>query len=463
MRARIALLLSLCALTVGCGVANPGGNTGTSSEESVFASSNLGGSAYRGFKVKPQFPPQRHAPAPEAVKLLYIMGDDQVISGGDNGIFANPGAKDILAAIDDQASDTVFNLAFHDEKGVGDTLLYSFRADRDPKRLSAATSLVAPGVTEVQSNNPRVFAEVMSWAFKAHPAPRRYLQVFAHGEGVYGMGNDDHQTDPKGAALPANLAYEDKTPLHEVGTAFHAATQDRPIDLVNFLSCLMGNVETMVELRGAVRYAIASELPIHVNQQSTIGLSALFDKLVGEKPHDPLAVAKDLAKAANATTKGPIGYTGYAAIAVVDLDKTHQLQLSLDRFAKALIAGLPQHGDRIRAAYDAVPLLTGPGSGTGDIPRYANMRDMWRFTTEIIQRVEEPSIRAAAVDVRKAYHAAVVQEADAGKNALQGLSIFLPPRQKASDMSTFLKGDFRKTRFGRETAWADMIAAIALN
>jgi hypothetical protein len=136
------------------------------------------------FELQPTLP---KADGPrKAVKLDYIMSDDDVISEG---------AKLTLDAFQKLPAQppTSHSLVFMDDptKGASIWLL----GDNPAARVSK--SPLAPGVTKVPSNSLQLLTKVFRWVFANYPAERRYLHVASHGSGVFGIGTDSGESPYK--------------------------------------------------------------------------------------------------------------------------------------------------------------------------------------------------------------------------------------------------------------------------
>ena len=134
----------------------------------VMGRAVLGGDAYKTFKIAPTLPKAGGQRA--AVKLTYLMNDDTA--------HQSPQSLGMLKMMDDMPQKNVHNVVFRDGGEMGDSKLYYIQnADRSPDNVANPSSLLAPGVTEVQSNNPRVFSQIVEYAFDTYPGRKKYLQI----------------------------------------------------------------------------------------------------------------------------------------------------------------------------------------------------------------------------------------------------------------------------------------------
>lgn len=433
MRRPLLASVTLALALTGCGLAptavGPAGQTAFSEIESLGRKA-LGGAAYQSFRIAPELPVTKGAR--KAVKLTYLMNDDTA--------HQSPWSEKMLAMLQGLPQKDVHNLVFRDGKAHGDSKLYYLTGK------PTEGSPLAPGVTEVQSNNPKVFSQVLAAAFGGdYQGSKRYLQVYTHGGGVFGMGTDENQTDLKGNKLPADQQIRVMA-LPELSEALRQGLKGRQLDALYFRACLMGNVEALYELRGTTRYAIASEEVSYSVDNSNLTMTKLFEDLAAQGA-EPAALAKQMA-IAGLGKQGP--RTGYATMAAVDIGKMDELKSAINTLAKALVASLPTEGAAIKAAYDAVPHAL----------QMKQMRDLWAFTAQLDQKVKDAGVKAAVRQVRDAQEAAMLHSKDAYGSGANGLSILMPARTELGKYGTFIKGEYQRVRFAKDTGWDDLLTAL---
>ncbi|MEB3327787.1 MAG: clostripain-related cysteine peptidase [Candidatus Sericytochromatia bacterium] len=444
-------VVSSLALAVLCasGCARLPGLTLAGSPAGTFDASGrraIGGAAWRGFRIAPTLP--RGEATRKAVKLTYLMTDDTK--------HQSPQSLGMLQMLDNLPQGKVHNVVFRDGKDQGDSRLYYLqKADHDKERITNPTSLLAPGVEEVASNNPRVFSQVVAWTFDQFQGRRKYLQLYTHGGGVFGIGTDENQTDPSGKPLP-KTEQQPIMRLPELSEALRQGLKGRTLDAIYFRACLMGNVEALYELRGTTRYAIASEDVSYSVDHSNLTMTKLFDTLAGadEQPAE-LARKMAIAGLGKHSNAGNGRHSGYVTMAAVDIGQLDELKTALNGLARAVLAALPKERAAILAAYDAVPNF-------GEHEKY--QRDLWAFTAALQQRVKDPGVRQAVERTRQAQQVAMLHAKDGHGSAANGLSILLPPRdlpaRERAAVAGFIKARYQETRFAKDTAWDDMLKAI---
>lgn len=441
----VSLPLAILLLVTGCGQP-PAAFAPRAAAGDLEAAGRkaIGGAAYANFKLAPELP--RADASRAAVKLTYLMTDDTA--------HQSPQSLGMVKMMDDVPQKNVHNVVFRDGGEYGDAKIYYMQAgDQSEGTIRNPQSPLAPGVGEVASNNPKVFSQVLGWTLDRYPGKRKYLQIYTHGGGVFGIGTDEKQTDLAGKPLPK----EQQTPimrLPELSEALRQGLKGRQLDMIYFRACLMSNVEALYELRGTTRYAVASEDVSSSVANSNLTMTRLFDDLAAAD-EEPAVVAKKLAIQGLAKHGDAGGqYSGYATIAAIDLGRMDELKTALNGLSRALVAALPGHKAQILAAYDGVPFF-------GDSEKY--QRDLWAFTAALDKQVADPGVKRAVADVRQAQRQAMLHARDAYGGAAGGLSIFMPPRtgDEAANGKKFLAGRYQDTRFAKDAGWDDFLDLVA--
>lgn len=446
MRA-IVLTVTLMMLVAGCGVkAMPQGFFGAGDALNANARPVLGDRAWAQFRIAAELPATKEERA--AVKLTYLMTDDTK--------HQSPQSLGMLRMLDDLPQKDVHNVVFRDGRDQGDAKLYYLvQGDGNAQSIANPGVPLAPGVTEVASNNPQVFAQVLAYTLDRYPGRRKYLQIYTHGGGVFGIGTDSNQTDPTGKALP-NEEQRSIMRIPEFAEALRQGLKGRALDAVYFRACLMGNVEALYELRGLVRYAIASEDVSYSVDNSNLNMTRLFDDLANQKT-EPAELVRQMAIAGRGkhgmtTDKDP---SGYATIAAIEIERLTELKAALNQLANAMLRAEPDEAALIREAYDAVPNF-----GNDE----TTQRDLWAFSAALQQRIKNPDLLRSIDAVRRTQRAVMLHAKDAYGPAANGLSILMPPRNLAEEkravMLKFIRTRYQTTRFAQDGTWGKFIETM---
>ncbi len=367
---------------------------------------------------------------------------------------AMPGLDQTVEGLSTVSQGMAHSLVFFDGIKDDDTRL-SYVRGLTPASKWPSSSL-APGVRELQSNNPRVLAETIRWTLGQFDQPRRYLHLMTHGHGAMGLGMDAIQTSPDGTPLPKNQQLS-LMPVADFGAALRSGLDGRQLDLTFFTSCYMSNLEALGELRGLTRYALASEAEFILMPGAMVEMPKRFEALLA-RGDEPLAIATELATMANADYSKTQGnqifnpeFTGFNAIAVVDVNRLGALTQAVDGLAEALLKAKAANRSAILAAYDETPAFDGNSTG---------MRDLLAFVQQLERRVTDPAVLADIAKVRAAQASALLFERDAFEDEAHGMSLMMPAREDLKQRLTFLRGDYRRTRFAKETSWDEFLLSL---
>lgn len=451
MRKHALVALSLMMLA-GCGQnALAPSNLNLSSDFIASAYQQIGGKAYANFKINPELPKGKDNR--KAVKLTYLCTDD---TG-----HQSPWSQKMLQMMDDLPQSGVHNVVFRDGGEHGDSRMYYIQqADGSATTVRNPQSTLAKGVGEVQSNNPKVFSQILGWTLDNYPGRRKYLQIYTHGAGVFGVGCDEKQTDLSGNTLPEEQNIG-AMPVWAFGEALRQGLKGRQLDAIYFRACLMGSVEALYELRGTTRYALASEDVSYSVDNTNLWMTKSFDDMANADL-EPAAIAKQLAIQAHA--KHPQGkddtFYGYTTFAAVDISRMDELKTAINGLSASLIKGMQNDQDAkaILAAYNAVPSV----QGEPEQDEYSEqMRDLWAFTAQLLQKSKNSTILSAVDRVRRAQETAMLHEKDCFGSAANGLSILMPSTKEISKYAKFIDGTYQKTKFAKDSNWDDFLREIA--
>jgi hypothetical protein len=362
----------------------------------------------------------------QSVLFSYIAMDDHLTRF----------AEQFLGAIHDSASDRVYDVAFADFQGPDNSYLFDFRANR-----AVAKSFLAPDLKEVTSNDPRILASTLNWAFSHYQGDFKALDLFAHGGGAIGFGTDEHQLKG-GQKFIMSVA--------EVGDAIRSGLKGRRVDLINMLSCLMGNIEYAYELRDVGDVLIASQDSIFATKDTTVEFTAELNRQIAGQNPDARRIGRHLGAFADA--KNP--NSGYFTISAIDLQEMNGIARTVNALSHKLIDAMPRHATDILEAYDAVPHL-----------QHADWlgfnRDLWTFCTKL-QKVRNAGVRDSALEVKAALKKAILFTRDKEGAAANGLSIAMPDRKgemaKIWDMPVFQTR--LNCQFEKRTVWDKFLSEV---
>ncbi|MBC7542442.1 MAG: hypothetical protein H7338_06900, partial [Candidatus Sericytochromatia bacterium] len=364
-----------------------------------------------------------------AVLFAFVAMDDKLTLQGDK----------FLNALESTAGPELYTIAFADALGPDNSHLYAIEPDADAKTLASPRSFLSPTLKEVSSNDPATISGTLNWALTTYPAKFTALDFFAHGGGYLGLGTDATQVGPTKRSV---------LPLGDFGTALRQGLKGRKLDLINLLSCQMGNVETAYELRDLADVLIASEDNISAGDASTIAFTAELNRQLRTPQPDARVIGRQMAIFAEATQMG----SDYRAISAVELARMDEIKRTVNVLTNDLLAAMPTHGEAILKAYDAVPNIVISNS---------SQRDLWTFCKHLNQDVNDPVIRKSSLAVKAAVKKALLHTRDRENERCQGLSICMPPRKDIHKIMAWpLFQASLNSQFAKATGWNRFIEAV---
>ena len=361
-----------------------------------------------------------------------------------------------ITGLEKAANPNAYYLAFGDFQGPDNSYLFYIKnaqqINKSPlpmgeelKMISSPRSFLAPDIKEVNSNDPNVLSQTINWAFSQYQGKFKVFDILAHGGGYMGIGTDDNQTGQNTRQIMT---------VYEFSNGLRQGLKGRKLDVMNMLSCLMGNVEAIYELRGIADVVIASEDSVRATQNTGIDFTAELARIIAQPNPDAKTIGKQMAIFGDAKNSK----SGYSTIAAVDMTRIEYLKSSVNRLSNAILAAFPKFKTNILTAYNNVPELIN-SSLTGQ-------RDLWNFCVQL-QKINHAPLQQAALEVKQELKMTIIHARDReGANA-NGLSIFMPTLN--ADMN--LPPDFNmensldrigylKTKFAKDTAWDKVIDAI---
>jgi hypothetical protein len=239
--------------------------------------------------------------------------------------------------------------------------------------------------------------------------------------------------------------------VRDVGDALRQGLKGRRVNLINMLSCLMGNIEYAYELHDVGEVLIASQDSIFATSDTTVDFTAELNRQLAAPDPDARRIGRSLAIFADARNPR----SGYATISAIDLTRMNDVARATNVLSNALIAAMPRHNSEIVAAYDAVPYL-----------RHADWlgfnRDLWTFCNLLNRMVDDKSVRDAALGAKAALKQALIYTKDKEGTAASGLSIAMPDRH--GEMAKLWDSPVFQARlnshFEKRTTWDKFLAAV---
>jgi hypothetical protein len=303
--------------------------------------------------------------------------------------------------------------------------------------------------TETNLGDPQALVEFVQWGQRYYPADHYYLAIAANGNGIAGLGPDDHPV--AGDYLsPAELA-----------AALKSITNDgaAPIDVVHYDASLMAMLENAYEIRDYADYLVAS-------QNLLVDAFAYGDYVDGVTED---TTAQDLAaKVANDYDTWSAGYI--RTISAIDLNHAESVAFWLDRLAGGLMTQVsPEVLRQIRSQVQKLD-----ANGSIDLTADDDYVDLCHLALVVHDLVPEQAIKDDAQSLFMAActgppgTALVAREHHTGgdygditvdlSNAY-GVSIYWPPTSGGQDYRKYAGGELYA--FTADTQWDTFIQAYA--
>ena len=278
-------------------------------------------------------------------------------------------------------------------------------------------------LAEANMGDPDTLNNFVTWSMDQFPADHYYLAIDDHGNGAYGISFD---------ATSGNNPLEPP----EIRSALKAATQNgaRPIDILDYEACLMGLAENAYDVRGLVRYLVASEqISWGINTYPTY-----FNDLTSSTL--PLTVGQRIVtRYSNTATAGGYPHT----IALIDTTRMDAVNTAVNNFANALMA--TGNYTNVMTARNNSQAFAADAQATD--PSRAEYIDLWSLADHANSAGLVSSSIANAV--KSAVTSAVIIERHANgqvdgitwnHSGAHGLSIYYPTTRLSSAFSYYVGG-----------------------
>lgn len=330
-------------------------------------------------------------------------------------------------------------LAFVDDIGPNNTRRFYVRQDAD----KAAVTSPYEALGERDMGKAETLTEAIRWGFGSYPSQLRWLDVNSHGGGFKGIAQDDDADSLLN--LPA------------LGQALKAGAAGKPLDVVSFDACLMSTLEVAFELRGSVRYVVASE-----DESYALGFNvdrALASLPAGKAPA-PDQLARQLVLNAQRTGADTVKKGSqkvnklFYTVAALDVSKADRVAGSIDGLAKTLLAALPRHKAAIKQAFERTRPFYVTSNGGHDFEQ----RDLHELLDQLKTRVAEPAVQAAAVAANATLFnkngiVVLSRSANEEQDVTRGIAIYAPSNGQVD-------AEYGASAFAKATRWDELLAAL---
>lgn len=402
--------------------------------------------------------------------MFYMNGDndltDEVLSAVDQMETVGSSTKLNIVALVDGHPGGVTRFG----KKWAKTHLLHITPDEQTAQIN---SIILANWGEQDLGDPENVTRFIRAAIELFPAERYIFCAFAHGKGVIDTGNLTGSRNGKSLSISSDATSQTIMSLTEFADALEAGLHGRRFSLMVLFSCLSSMVEIGYELSEVTDYLIASEDEIHlVNEppgtHQLRGIS--FEDLLQQLKTDPMLSDIELGRSmivrfidhynqevCTLTPGGRKVFCRYpAGLALVDCQSIERLVAAIDELAAQLIEDLNQPDT-------VLPALASLQTALRNTPRFKSFLnlqyyDLLDWLEEMTRATKNAEIRRMCRNSANLLRSAVIEferhTEDAKSN---GISIFFNHHLVPENVSTAHLEMYRRTRFGQDTRWDEMI------
>ena len=342
--------------------------------------------------------------------LVYMDADNNLESYGISDLAEMRGA---LAALPDSAE---IQLAVQIDRSAA-YVVDELEDWSDTRRYASRNGdlELVESIGETNMGAPETLTDFVAWGMSSYPAEKTALIMWGHGVGWQGIAWD--QDDGVPDSRPGRMRSA------EIGSAIQTGlsriNHEKPLDLIGFDACLMGQLEVFTALGDVANYAVASEELI---PGSGLNYGSMLAALGAQPDQSGQQLATTLVETyvSEYTMAGNEG----VALAAVDLGKMDALLATVDALAAALSSDVSLSANTISDARGGGETFASYFATLQD--RYASI-DLGRFASLVVQLSRNEATRAAGQAVMLALDEAVVSaEHGSDLNYATGVAVYFP-------------------------------------
>jgi len=349
-------------------------------------------------------------PETKAWTTLYYIDNDY------SGSFTDPLEQ---VFIDEIASASNLNVVVIQDKLDGPALLYYINENH--------TKILLDDLGEVDMADYLTLKNFIQYGKQNYPAEKYLLWIINHGGAWKGACIDE--TDDS----TAMTMDEFQRALSETGG----------VDIICFLACLMGSIETVYELRDLVDIVIGSEDLAYTAGWN--GVCGDTNQLLINTPD--LSLEEIGRKIVNFFPENINPYSNKLTMSAIRTDKIAALVDALDQLTRYQTSHWLRSYRSVRIAHDNTFLLA-------DYQSWAPVFEVYDLKGYIESLPSSPE-RTAVLD---AFHDAVITEVHGrSMEGTNGLSIFFPAKKSPYNLVQFYKDDAQGLDFPADTWWNEFL------
>jgi hypothetical protein len=295
-----------------------------------------------------------------------------------------------------------------------------------------------------RTRDGKTLQDFVAWGMRTYPAEHTMVIVSGHGEGYIGICTD------KGG---------DKMPLTVMHDALQGASKEagRPVDVLAFDACHMGQAEVLHE--------IGHDIPFVIGSEEIVGLVGLpypqmLAALQGEPAMAPREVAACMVEVARQDeVKRRNSHADEAAytLAAYDTSAFKTVRERMDDLAGAILASKVN-----RNVFRCAIKITQRYARGSKVRPYADFRDVGAFAKQLLRgaAATDEAVSKSARALLDGLDELVIAEEHAGEGMghSHGLSAYLPAGVPDAGHADFKA--YQATGFAHDTRWDEMLCAL---
>ena len=313
-----------------------------------------------------------------------------------------------------------------------DTRRFYVTKDDDTEIISSQQ--IGESLGELNMAAPDTLRDFLEWGITNYPADHYLAVMWDHGQGIFKGFNEDMSSETQAMKL-----WE----LDEIMEYIKGVNSGKPIDLLAFDQCWLGNIETGYELIGSVDYLIAS-----ADEEPDKGWN--YTRPLSKLVADPDMTSKEFAvQITNDYVEEYTNKTSYSYMTqvVIDVNEINSTFVPLmNEFSRKLIDNFYDHQSTLFGIRRSLPEY------------YQYQPDLYYFVKQVEANASLPTdLRMAARDLLVNYSKVILAEGHGEEhpNSL-GPAIYFPDSLKYNIYSTW-QAEYDSHIDFSELLWAEFL------
>lgn len=373
-----------------------------------------------------------------------------VYIGGDNNL-ESPAIEDINE-MEQVGSNDDINIVVQFDRHPGydtsngdwtTTRRYYITRDADANTINS--NLICD-LGEVNMGDPNTLQDFITWAKAHYPANRYALILWNHGSGFRSRISQ---------LISRNIVWDDTNgnaslSLPQVAQAISGAGG---VNFVGFDACLMGMVETAVQIGGLADFMAASE---DLEPGDGWEYHEFLARLVANPNMTPQQLATEIVNAYRQRYQGDNDVT----LSAVNLSQADNLRRAFDNLARALLEDPDGDGPQVpvvESDRNALQNARNNAQRFAEGKPYDDYRDAYHFAQLVRDAINDAEVDNACNTIINTINTAVTSEwHSADLPNAHGLTVWLPTRESFNNHVR----RYTDLLFARQTLWDEFLSAL---